>query len=189
MSNTPSRIDALACFEVIAQDPKARLLDVRSRAEFLPRHAAPAVNLPLGLLSPAELALCDIKPGKRVRLYCICASGIRSVQAVRRLNELGFTDVAVVDGGLRAWTARGLPTASQPGPAPAARLALGTGMAALTVGSVVVAAGYGLLATTVLGLATAVVTPWKWLRARTGDMLRAGLGGRVSRRSRGVAPG
>src|ERR671910_1289266 len=45
-------------------------------------------------------------PGSRIILYC--ASGGRSALAVAMLKELGYTRVAHLDGGLKAWHAAGL---------------------------------------------------------------------------------
>jgi rhodanese-related sulfurtransferase len=45
-------------------------------------------------------------PGSRIILYC--ASGGRSALAVAMLKELGYTRVAHLDGGLKAWREAGL---------------------------------------------------------------------------------
>jgi rhodanese-related sulfurtransferase len=46
-------------------------------------------------------------PGARIILYC--ASGGRSALAASMLQLLGYTRMAHLDGGLRAWQAAGLP--------------------------------------------------------------------------------
>lgn len=53
---------------------------------------------------------CD--PGRRTILYC--ASGGRSALAATTLRQLGYADVAHLDGGFKAWTERGLPIADAP---------------------------------------------------------------------------
>jgi rhodanese-related sulfurtransferase len=45
-------------------------------------------------------------PGSRIIFYC--ASGGRSALAAAMLKELGYTRVAHLDGGLKAWHAAGL---------------------------------------------------------------------------------
>ena len=46
-------------------------------------------------------------PGSRIILYC--ASGGRSALAASMLQLLGYTRMAHLDGGLKAWLAAGLP--------------------------------------------------------------------------------
>jgi rhodanese-related sulfurtransferase len=48
-----------------------------------------------------------LDPGKRVILHC--ASGGRSALAARTLRELGYGDVAHLDGGITAWAEEGMP--------------------------------------------------------------------------------
>ena len=50
----------------------------------------------------------EFDPARRTILYC--ASGGRSALAARTLRDLGYADVAHLDGGLKAWIAAGLPT-------------------------------------------------------------------------------
>ena len=50
----------------------------------------------------------EFDPNKRVILHC--ASGGRSALAAATLQEMGYTDVAHVDGGITAWKEAGLPT-------------------------------------------------------------------------------
>ena len=77
------------------------LIDVREPREWSAGHAPGAIHVPLGELRPDRLPA-----GKR--LLCICRSGARSSKAVAALREAGY-DAVNVDGGMRAWHARGLP--------------------------------------------------------------------------------
>ena len=52
--------------------------------------------------------LADLDPDVPYLLYC--RSGNRSGQTIGILEELGFADVADVDGGILAWNDAGLPT-------------------------------------------------------------------------------
>ena len=73
----------------------ARIVDVRSPAEFADGAYPGAVNIPLPLL---PLRMKELEPrDKPVVLYC--ASGARSGQGMRFLKQNGFTDV-VNAGGL-----------------------------------------------------------------------------------------
>ena len=49
----------------------------------------------------------EFDPAKRVILHC--ASGGRSALAVHALRELGYVNVAHLDGGFKAWQAAGKP--------------------------------------------------------------------------------
>ena len=40
----------------------------------------------------------------------ICASGARAALAAATLKDMGYENIAVLDGGLKAWMAAGLPT-------------------------------------------------------------------------------
>lgn len=84
----------------------ARLLDVRTRAEWDAGHARGAVLLPLAKIEAGEI------PGfaKRDRIFVYCASGRRAAIAVARLRRAGFKDVTNI-GGLVDWRAAGGPLA------------------------------------------------------------------------------
>ncbi len=92
----------------------ALVVDIREPAERDETGAIPgAVHVPRGLLEfkadpalPTHLA--DLDPDRRTILYC--AVGGRSALAVLSLKDLGYTDVAHLDGGIRAWLAAGRPT-------------------------------------------------------------------------------
>jgi rhodanese-related sulfurtransferase len=51
----------------------------------------------------------EFETDKRVLLYC--ASGGRSALGAATLQELGYEQVAHLDGGFKAWTAAGMPVA------------------------------------------------------------------------------
>ena len=72
-----------------------------------------AVAIPRGMLefhadpaSPYHRA--GFEPGRRVILHC--ASGGRSALAADALGQLGYEDVAHLDGGFTAWKQAGRPT-------------------------------------------------------------------------------
>jgi phage shock protein E len=73
----------------------ARIIDVRSPAEFKDGAYKGAINLPLATL-PARLF--ELEP-KDTPVVLYCASGARSGQAARIMKQAGFTNV-VNAGGL-----------------------------------------------------------------------------------------
>jgi rhodanese-related sulfurtransferase len=92
----------------------AALLDLREPAELQSEGMiAGAVHVPRGMLEfcadPASpYHRSELEPSRRTVLYC--ASGGRSALAAVALADLGYTDVAHLDGGLKAWKSQGRPT-------------------------------------------------------------------------------
>ena len=88
------------------------LVDLRE-ADELRQHGriAGSIHAPRGMLEfyadPASAYhRPDFDPDRRTILYC--ASGGRSALAADTLQALGYSHVAHLDGGLRAWQAAGL---------------------------------------------------------------------------------
>ncbi|HBE69076.1 MAG TPA: sulfurtransferase [Planctomycetaceae bacterium] len=89
------------------QESGARLIDVRTPAEFQEVHAEQACNVPLG--SDEFSALCKAASQDDTTVLLICKSGSRSAQACKQLQQAGMADPISVDGGTQAWDAAGLP--------------------------------------------------------------------------------
>ncbi|MGD0559260.1 MAG: rhodanese-like domain-containing protein [Streptosporangiaceae bacterium] len=77
------------------------LVDVRPEGPFAAGHPLFAASLPLGRL---EAEVFDRLPRRSVP---VVVYGGDAVAAVRRLRELGYTDVTILDGGLAGWVAAG----------------------------------------------------------------------------------
>ena len=84
------------------------LVDVREPAEWDAGKVPGAIHVPRGLLefaadpsSPVHRR--ELDPHQRVILYC--GSGARSALAADMLQTLGYTNVAHLDGGFKAWAA------------------------------------------------------------------------------------
>lgn len=91
---------------------EAVLLDVREPTEW-ETHIRGCLQIPRGILeakadptSPRHEPALD--PSRQVIVYC--RSGARSALAAVTLQELGFTAVANLTGGINAWKEAGLPT-------------------------------------------------------------------------------
>lgn len=82
------------------------MLDVRAAAEYRGDmgHIAGARNLPLEEL-PSRLMELDAHKARPVRI--LCRTDRRSAQAARLLDEAGFSDAQVIQGGMTAWRAKG----------------------------------------------------------------------------------
>lgn len=89
----------------------ALIVDIREAEELAASGRIPgAIHVPRGMLefrsdptSPYHNAAFD--PAKRTVLYC--ASGGRSALSAAALADLGYTDVAHLDGGFKAWAEAG----------------------------------------------------------------------------------
>jgi rhodanese-related sulfurtransferase len=81
------------------------LIDVRSAEEHRLGTIIGSINVPRGLI---ELVLgSGIDPSRRVVVYC--ETGARSALTAALLYDLGYHDVAHLDGGLVAWCGAGHP--------------------------------------------------------------------------------
>jgi rhodanese-related sulfurtransferase len=65
----------------------AALLDVRTRGEYASGHAKNSINIPLDELDKSLQQL-----DKEQNIIVVCASGMRSSQAVRIMKQNGFTN-------------------------------------------------------------------------------------------------
>jgi rhodanese-related sulfurtransferase len=92
----------------------ALVVDIREADELQATGAIPgALHVPRGLLEfkadpTASTHLADLDPEGRTVLYC--ASGGRSALAVQALQQLGYGNVAHLEGGIQAWIAADRPT-------------------------------------------------------------------------------
>jgi rhodanese-related sulfurtransferase len=82
----------------------AVLVDVRSEQEFAAAHPKGARNVP-----PSRIGAGGGGLAPDDEILVICLSGHRSLTQARRLAKMGYTNVANVAGGLRAWQQAGLP--------------------------------------------------------------------------------
>ncbi len=110
MQPLPALETPLPVHHAIENSRGALLIDVRSKAEFEKSHADGAVNIPLQHIGHAAIKqqrpdwLPDVQP-----LFLICETGYRAAQAAERLQREGLINMAVVDGGNRAWSQAELP--------------------------------------------------------------------------------
>jgi len=114
VAEAKARVENLAPDQVSAEAAgDAVLVDLREPAELdNDGMIAGAVHAPRGMLefwadpsSPYHRA--ELDPNRRTILYC--ASGGRSALAAEVLARLGYTDVAHLDGGIKAWKQSGCP--------------------------------------------------------------------------------
>lgn len=85
----------------------ALLIDVRESEEFARGHVKDAIPLSKGVI---ELHIEDAVPDTATPIICYCGGGSRSALAADNLKKMGYTNVASMAGGFRAWMNEGLPT-------------------------------------------------------------------------------
>ena len=91
---------------------KFHFIDVREDHEFAKDHAKGARHLGKGIL---ERDIETVIPEKRAAIVLYCGGGFRSVLAADALQQLGYTSVVSMDGGIKAWREAGYPLeAGQP---------------------------------------------------------------------------
>ena len=78
----------------------ARLIDVREESEWDEGHAKGADHLGKGII---ERDIERMVPDKDEELLLYCGGGYRAVLAADALQKMGYTNVASVAGGWRAW--------------------------------------------------------------------------------------
>lgn len=86
--------------------PGLVVLDVRTPDEYAEGHLPGATLVDFNAPDFAD-RLGELDPEVPYLLYC--RSGNRSAQARAMMEQLGFADVADVDGGIVAWAGAGLP--------------------------------------------------------------------------------
>lgn len=137
-------------------DSGARLIDIRGRDEFARVRAPGAENRPLDELGPVE--------GDAPVVF-LCRSGMRTAGNAGRLAGCCSGEAYILEGGLDAWKAAGLPVEEDRGqPLELMRqvqIAAGTlVLAGVALGFLVAPALFGLAAFVGAGLVMAGATGW-----------------------------
>jgi rhodanese-related sulfurtransferase len=113
VAEAKQRVENLTPTEVTAELEAGQtlLVDLREPTELAQTGTIPgAIHAPRGMLEFYADPACpyhraEFDPARRVVLYC--ASGGRSALAAEALASLGYTNVAHLDGGIKAWQAAG----------------------------------------------------------------------------------
>ena len=98
-------IPPTAFSEKINTTPNAQILDVRTPEEYAGQHLDNTVNVNWRGSDFADKAS---KYDKKKPVFVYCMSGGRSKQAAAKLQELGFTTIYELQGGIIKWNAEGL---------------------------------------------------------------------------------
>ena len=114
VAQAKAHIENLSPDQVAAEleSGSATVIDIREADERAKGRLATAHHAPRGML---EFYADPSSPNHREefdperRIILVCASGGRSALAAQTLQQMGYSNVAHLDGGLNAWIAQGLP--------------------------------------------------------------------------------
>lgn len=109
------RVENLSVDQVTAELDRgdAMLVDIREPGEQEQNGVIPgAISAPRGMLEfwadpTSPYHRTEFDPNRRIILHC--ASGGRSALAADTLQQMGYTNVAHLDGGMKAWAEAGQP--------------------------------------------------------------------------------
>ena len=99
VDDVKARIDAGDSFHFV---------DVREDREYEKDHCAGARHIGRGVL---ERDIEGLIPDADADIVLYCGGGYRSALAADSLQQMGYTRVVSMDGGIRAWRERGYPLA------------------------------------------------------------------------------
>src|SRR5512147_1133957 len=81
-------------------------IDVREDHEFAKDHARGARHVGKGII---ERDIETVIPDKQAPIILYCGGGYRSALAADALQQMGYTNVCSMDGGIKAWRDAGYP--------------------------------------------------------------------------------
>lgn len=106
-------IDAPTLHERLRRDSRTIVLDVRTDDEFRDGFIPQAMHIPLHLL---EDRVREQIPDLHAPVVIYCAHGIRSAQALRLMQKLGYGQLEHLDAGFAHWVTLKLPVDSRGAP-------------------------------------------------------------------------
>ena len=113
VADAKSRIKEVFASDVVVQTgaEKPIIIDVREDSDWNEGHAQGAIHLSRGII---ELKIEDKIPDPNTPIVCYCGGGSRSALAVDNLQKMGYTNVASLAGGFKAWKDSGGPVSNDP---------------------------------------------------------------------------
>ncbi len=96
--------------ERIDRGDKFVLIDVREDSEWAKDHLPGAIHLGKGVI---ERDIEERVPGLETPVVLYCGGGYRSALAADALQQMGYTKVESMDGGIRVWREKNLPLTTE----------------------------------------------------------------------------
>jgi rhodanese-related sulfurtransferase len=88
-----------------AKEADIVVLDVRTKEEFEQGHISGAQNIDFNNTAAFNEYVSQLDASKKYLIYC--RSGNRSGQALKIMQDQGFTQITNLDGGIQAWQSAG----------------------------------------------------------------------------------
>lgn len=85
---------------------KAAVLDLRPESDFKAGHLPGSKHI---LADRVSAGVDKLKLDRKQPVILVCHSGMSARKVVPELKKLGFSEVAVLDGGVQGWQAAALP--------------------------------------------------------------------------------
>jgi len=100
--------------EMLKQEDKPLLIDVREPAEFEAMHIYNSINAPRGILETCceydfDDTIPELVEARKKDVVVICRSGNRSIFAADVMKQMGYEKVVSLKTGLRGWNDSELP--------------------------------------------------------------------------------
>ncbi len=89
-------ISASEAHQMMEENDKIVIIDVRNYDEYTEEHIKNSINVPLNHIE-------DIDLDKDTTIIVYCLSGVRSKEASEQLISMGYTNVYNIDGGIINW--------------------------------------------------------------------------------------
>ena len=90
----------------IDRGDKFLLVDVREESEYAKDHLPGAIHLGKGII---ERDIEQKVPDLNTEIILYCGGGFRSALAADNLQQMGYSNVISMDGGIRDWREKGYP--------------------------------------------------------------------------------
>jgi len=100
------KVSAADVKAAIDKKEKVVFLDVRDGEEYSEGHIPGALNISRGTL---EMHVWGKIPDQKAKIYVYCKTSARSALAAKTLQELGYTNVFLVDATFNDWMRAGYP--------------------------------------------------------------------------------
>ena len=100
-------LDPAAAQTLITTQPRLQIIDCRMEDEFRHGHLPSAYHINQFKPEETRQRLQTLDPARPTLVYC--ALGARSRETALLMNELGFQDISILDGGIHAWLQAKLP--------------------------------------------------------------------------------
>jgi len=96
---TPTRINPAEAKDLLEKNQDVKIIDVRTKAEYEQQHLPRAEHIAM-----EDIVASGIPYSKETRVLITCNHGLKKSDAsAQSLGERGYSNVYILDGGIKAW--------------------------------------------------------------------------------------